>query len=107
MSTRKNLGQSLPAASTLTALYTAPAATSTVISSVVICNQGAGTAKFRVSHSIAGAADALAQYLYRDTELAPGKTYVATLGITMATTDILKVQSDTGQCSFNAYGQEN
>ena len=47
--TYKVLGQSNPAATTATTLYTVPSATSTVISTITICNQAATAATFRVA----------------------------------------------------------
>jgi hypothetical protein len=54
----KILGQSSPSATTPTDLYTVPAATSTVCSSISICNWGGTQTTFRVSISPAGAATA-------------------------------------------------
>jgi hypothetical protein len=104
--TFKVLGQSAPAATTLTDLYTVPAATSVTSSSIVVCNRGTTTAKFRVSVAIAGAVDANAQYLYYDRSLPANDTFTATLGITLAATDKVRVQADTANCSFNLFGVE-
>lgn len=102
----KKLGELSPAATTLTALYTVPAATSTAVSSIVVCNRNAGKIKFRVSVAVAGAGDTGAQYLYFDNELAGNDTFVAVIGITLAATDVVRVQSDTTLVSFNAFGAE-
>lgn len=102
----KVLGQLAPAATTLTALYTVPASTQTTCSSVVVCNRTAGTIKFRISVAIAGVGDAVAQYLYYDVSVARTDTFIATLGITLAATDIVRVQSDTANVAFNLFGAE-
>lgn len=102
----KTLGQSAPAATTLTALYTVPASTQTTCSSVVVCNQNGGAIKFRISVAVAGEADTPKQYLYWDVSVAKGDSFVATLGITLATTDVVRVQSDTANVSFNLFGAE-
>lgn len=104
--TNKVLGQSAPLATTLTDLYTVPAATQTVVSSIVCCNRDAVAIKFRISVAIAGAADAVAQYLYWDVNLNVGDTYVAVLGITLAATDKIRVRSTTANTSFSAFGVE-
>jgi len=105
--TIKNLGQVAASATTETDLYTAPASTSTVCSSIVICNRAATSATFRVSHAVGGGATANKDYLYYDVTLAGNDTFIATIGITMATTDKIKVYASSANLSFNLYGQEN
>lgn len=102
--TAKVLAQASPAAGTLTTLYTAPAAA--VISSLVICNQGSTGATFRISVAIAAAADAPAQYLYFDTPITGNDTIVATIGVTLAATDLIRVYSSSGLLSFSVFGVE-
>lgn len=104
--TLKVLGQLTPAATTLTALYTVPASTQTTCSSIVVCNQNASSIAFRVSVAIGGAADTPAQYLYYDVALTKNNSFVATLGITLAATDVVRVRSDTANVSFNLFGAE-
>lgn len=102
--TLKVLGQATPAAA-LTTLYTVPAATSTTVSSVVICNRSAGSLPFRLSVAVAGAADATKQYLYFDEPVAANDTFIATIGITLATTDVVRCYGDAGSnLSFNLFG---
>src|SRR5690242_8642174 len=101
----KVLGQSKPTATTLTAVYTVPAATSAVVSTVVICNQGAATS-VRLSVAVAGAVDATQQYLLYDTAIAANTTYTLTLGITLATTDVIRVYNTLATVSFNIFGSE-
>lgn len=99
------LGQSQPTAATLTTLYTVPAATSTTVSSVTICNQSATTAdSFRLSVAVAGAADNAKQYLYYNLAVGPADTFVATIGVTMAATDVMRCYSTNGTLNFNAFG---
>lgn len=101
------LGQSKPSGNTLTALYTVPAVTSAVVSTLSVCNQSnTSPAKYRVSAAAAGAADAVAQYLVYDAVLAPSESVFLTIGLSLATTDVLRVQSDSGSVSFGAYGVE-
>jgi hypothetical protein len=102
----KVLGQSSPAAATLTALYTVPALTSVAVSSIVVSNRNAAKIKFRVSVAIGGAADTGAQYLYFDVEVNGNDTFVATIGITLATTDVVRVQTNTTLVGFNLFGAE-
>jgi len=102
----KVLGQSAPAATTLTALYTVPAATSVTASSLVVCNQNVAKIKFRVSVAVAGAADAPKQYLYYDVEVLGKNSFTFTIGFTLAATDVVRVYSDTANTSFNLFGVE-
>ena len=67
--TLKVLAQVLPAGGVLTTLYTVPAATSIVASSLMVCNQSSQSAKIRVSIAVAGAADATKQYIRYDSPL--------------------------------------
>lgn len=105
--TLKVLAQTKPSATTLTDSYTVPAATTAVVSSIVICNQSAVATSFRVSISVAGVADATKQYLYYDVTIAGNDTFAATLGITLGAGDVVRVYNTLATCSFNLFGQEN
>lgn len=104
--TYKVLGQSNPAATTATTLYTAPASTSTVVSTVVICNQSATPTTFRIAIRPAGAALAAQHYLAYDAPLAANDMLAFTLGVTLATTDVVTVYAGTATVSFSAFGSE-
>lgn len=103
---RKVLGQSNPVAATLTDLYTVPAATSVVGSSIVVCNRSATPTTFRISISIAGVADDNKQYLYYDVPILGNDTFIATIGITLAATDVVRVYAVLATLSFNLFGVE-
>jgi hypothetical protein len=102
----KVLGQLFPSATTLTALYTVPAVTQTTASSIIICNQSSTPTTFRVSVAIAGAGDASQQYLYYDLAIAGNDTFIATIGISLATTDVINVYAGAATLSFNLFGVE-
>lgn len=104
--TFKVLGQSAPAATTETLLYTVPALKSTTISTITVCNRGATAATFRVSISPAGAATANQHYMYYDQTLSAYSTWAATLGITLATTDVIRIYASSANLSFNMFGVE-
>jgi len=104
--TYKVLGQSAPAATTSTDLYTVPAATSAIISTITVTNRVTTDATFRLSVSKLGAVLANADYFVYDATV-PGSGFLTfTLGITMATTDKLRVYGSTANLSFNAFGTE-
>lgn len=99
----KCLGQSAPAATTLTNLYTAPV--QGIGSSLVICNRGAaGTV--RVAVSPAGAAIANQHYLLYDVAVDANATEPMTLGLAFAATDIVRVYGSHANFSFSLFGVE-
>lgn len=102
----KTLGQLNPAATTATTLYTVPASTSTVVSTITVCNQAATSATFRIAIRKAGATLSAIQYIAYDTTVNANDTVALTLGITLATTDIITVYASTATVSFNAFGSE-
>ena len=104
--TYKVLGQLNPSATTATTLYTVPAATSTVGSSLTICNQAATSATFRIAVRPAGATLATQHYLAYDTPLGASDSIAMTMGITMGNTDIITVSAFSGNVSFTAFGSE-
>jgi hypothetical protein len=54
--TYKVLGQSNPSATTATSLYTVPAATQTIVSTVTVCNQSSTAGSYRIAVRVAGGA---------------------------------------------------
>lgn len=104
--TYKVLGQSNPAATTATTLYTVPAATSAVCSTVTICNQASSNAAFRVAVRPAGETIDPKHYVAYDTLVQANDTLTITIGITLATTDVVTVYANTGNISFNLFGSE-
>ena len=102
----KVLGQSSPGAASLTTLYTSPAATQVVASSLSICNRSATATSFRVAIRPAGAAVADEHYLYHDMPLAGNDTFVATIGFTLAATDVVSVYAALATLSFQVFGVE-
>lgn len=103
--TYKVLGQSAPAATTNTDLYTVPAATSAVCSTLTICNRGVSTT-FRVAVRPGGAALADQHYIVYDNYVNAGDTIFLTLGISLAATDVVTVYAGTANTSFSLFGSE-
>ena len=100
------LGQLNPSATTLSTLYTVPSSTQTTVSSLVVCNQDASDATFRVSVRVAGAGDDPKQYLLYDCPIRGNDTYIATIGMTLDTTDVVSVYASSASFSFNLFGVE-
>ena len=103
---QKDLGQSKPSAKTLTDIYTVPALTQATVSTITVCNQSATATSFRISVAPAGAADATSQYLYYDVAIAGNDTFACTFGITLATTDKIRVYNTLATLSFSVFGVE-
>jgi len=103
----KVLGQSAPGAASLTDIYTVPALTTAVASSIVVCNRSATPTTFRVAVRPAGAAIANQMYLYYDVAMPGNDTFIATVGISLATTDVVSVYATLATLSFTLFGQEN
>ena len=104
--TLKILGQLVPSANVLTDLYVVPAATSSSISSITICNQSASSINFSISVAAAGSADNPKQYIYYLIFLDAYDTFTATLGISLGTTDVVRILSNGASVSFNIFGVE-
>ena len=103
--TYKVLGQSNPAATTATTLYTVPAATSTVVSTIVVANLGT-SGNYRIAIRPAGASLANQHYIAYDGTLSANDTITYTLGITLAATDVITVYGSNALFAFSAFGSE-
>jgi hypothetical protein len=102
--TFKSCGQAALAATTLTDVYTVPAATSAVVQ-VIVANRGAATT-VRVAHSVGGGAIADKDYLEYDTPIAANQSLVAVTGLGMQATDKLRVYGTSANVSANVNGVE-
>lgn len=104
--TYKVLGQVNPSATTATTLYTVPSATSTVISTITVCNQASTAATYRIAVRPAGATLEAKHYIVYGATVAASDTTTLTLGLTLATTDVVTVYASSANLSFNAFGSE-
>jgi glucose-6-phosphate dehydrogenase assembly protein OpcA len=104
--TYKVLGQSNPAATTATTLYTVPSATQAVVSTIVIANLTSSAATFRIAVRVAGATLANSQYVAYDVTVGASDSTALTLGITLNATDVLTVYGSTANLTFTAFGSE-
>jgi hypothetical protein len=104
--TYKVLGQSAPSATTATTLYTVPAATSTVISTLVVANRSGTAATYRIAIRPSAATLANEHYIAYDVALGASDSTTLTLGITLAATDVVTIYASTANTSFNIFGSE-
>lgn len=102
----KALGQSNPSATTLTTLYTVPASTEAVISSIVVCNQAGTGGTYRIAVRPNGAAVSAEHYVVYDATISANTTVAYTLGITLDASDVVSVYASSTSMSFNAFGSE-
>ena len=105
------LGQACPAGTSLTTLYTVPANTQTVVSTIVINDVGNAGGSAAVSVAVNGAADSNAQYLYGSMTtgliITPGNSFSATLGGTLNAGDVVRGRSSAGnEFTFQLFGSE-
>lgn len=103
--TYKVLGQVNPAAATATTLYTVPGATSAVCSTITICNTGASTT-YRIAIRPAGAALVNTHYIVYEAAIEQFNTTMLTLGIALASTDVVTVYAGSAGVVFNLFGLE-
>jgi glucose-6-phosphate dehydrogenase assembly protein OpcA len=103
---KKVLGQSNPAATTLTTLYTVPASKEAVVSSISVANLTSTAATFRLAVRPAGASIANQHYIGYDITVGASDTTIITVGLTLATTDVLSVYASTANVAFQAFGDE-
>jgi hypothetical protein len=102
----KVLGQVQPSANTLTTLYTVPSATNTVVSTMVVSNLGPTSTTYRIAIRPSGEAIASKHYIAYDVTIPTLDSLTLTLGLTLATTDVMRVESYSGLVVFNLFGSE-
>jgi hypothetical protein len=101
--TYKTIAQDNPGAS-LTVLYTVPASTS-FVGTLWVGNIAAAAKTFRVAVSMAGATIANDHYLYYDVSLPANDSFQVT-GLSLATTDVVRVYGSDTNVTFNLQGVE-
>lgn len=105
--TYKILGQNNPSATTETVLYTAPALTSAVVSTVTICNQASSAATYRIAVRPAADGSTTAKHwIVYGATVGASDTTALTLGLTLGAGDTLRVYGSTANLSFSAFGSE-
>ena len=105
--TYKVLGQSAPAANTTANVYTVPAATQAVVSSIVITNRNTNAnITYRLAVQPAGAAIANQHYIAYDSTVTALDSIALSLGVSMGNTDVLSVYSANANISFSVFGVE-
>jgi hypothetical protein len=101
----KVLGQ-LASTTSAVAIYTCPASTETVISTITICNREAAINTYRIILRPDDETLADKHYLAFDVNVAANDTTALTLGITMDASDKLYVSGSDTNLSFSVFGSE-
>jgi hypothetical protein len=103
----KVLGQAHPAATTTTDLYTVPASTEAIISTMTISNMTSTAGVARVWVRVNGAATAHVNSIMHDVAVAGNSINAFTLGLTIDAGDIVSVRSTNGDdLTFQLFGSE-
>ena len=102
----KVLGQQSPSANTDTTLYTVPASTQAVCSTLSVCNTTGAAITYRVAVRPAAATLATQHYLAYDASVAANDSVLLTLGITLAATDVVTVRAGETGVAFSLFGAE-
>lgn len=104
--TYKVLAQSAPSATTNTNIYTVPASTQAVVSTITVANRSATSRTYRIAIRPAGASLTDQHYLAYDATVLANDTTALTLGITLTATDVVTVYASTADLSFGIFGTE-
>lgn len=104
--TYKVLAQSAPSATTNTDIYTVPANTQTVVSTIVVANRAATAATYRIAIRLNGATLANQHYIAYDVAVGASDSTTITIGITLDPSEIITVYGSTANLSFNIFGAE-
>jgi hypothetical protein len=105
--TYKVLAQNNPSATTETTLYTVPSSTSAVVSTISICNQAGTSGTYRIAVRPAADASTTAKHwIVYGATVAASDSIMLTLGLTLATGDVVRVYGSSANMSFAAFGSE-
>ena len=103
----KSLAQVDLTTTALTDIYTVGSGKETVISTIIIANRNASADSFRIAVRVDGDAISNKHYIAYDVPVAANDSTTLTLGVTMATGDVLSVQAETAdRLSINVFGAE-
>ena len=105
-STPQLLGQLLPSASTLTALYTVPVGKRSHAHKLFICNRAAAATTFRISVAPTGEDDANKHYIFYDNALAANETKMLELDLRLSVADAIRIYTPSANVTFNLFGTE-
>ena len=88
---------------TYATLYTTPAATEAVISSLVITNQSSSAITVRIGLDATAGTPGASEWLVYDAAIAGNDTVALTLGVTLDAEKYIRVSSSADTCNFSAF----
>ena len=91
---------------TYATLYTTPASTEAVISSLVITNQASSDVTVRIGLDTAAGTPGNSEWLVYDAVVAGNDTVALTLGVTLDAEKYIRVSSSANTCNFSAFLSE-
>lgn len=105
----KVLAQSAPSSTNIANVYTVPAATNTIISTLMVCNRGTVNAAYNIAIQPAGATLANQHYIIFNSVCPANDSIALTVGMALAATDNVAVQANTtgvDNLGFTLFGTE-
>ena len=102
----KVLGQINPAGNTLTNVYVVPASFTSVVSSLMVCNQNATNALISIAVQPNANTIATKHYLVYNATLPANDSIPYTIGITLGSGDILSANTNSANVSITAFGMQ-
>jgi hypothetical protein len=91
---------------TYATLYTTPASTEAVISSLVITNQASSDVTVRIGLDATAGTPGSSEWLVYDAVIAGNDTIALTLGVTLDAAKYIRVSSSANTCNFSAFLSE-
>ena len=105
----KVLAQSAPGNTSAINVYTVPAATNTIISTLMVCNRATVNASYNIAIQPAGAALANQHYIAFNSIVPANDSIALTVGMSLAATDNVAIQANTtgnNNLGFTLFGTE-
>lgn len=102
----KVLGQSAPAATTNTTVYTVPSGKQTIVSTISVANRGTSASSYRLAVRPNGATLSNEHYIAYDVAIAANDTTVLTIGLTLDESDVITAYALSASVSFGVFGSE-
>lgn len=103
----KTLGQVDLTTTSLTDIYTVPAATESIISTIVIANRTASATTYSIAVRTTGDAISNKHWIAFGVPIGANNSTTLTLGITVQATDVISVSAaDANAVSVNIFGAE-
>jgi len=90
----------------MTTLYTVPAATSTVVASISVCNRTSGSLTFSLALIKSGQSIDNKNYIYYAEPVAANDTFQIVAGLSLATGDFIQWMGSASGLSITATGVE-